>query len=35
MEGVAKIEAGRRRLAWIWTWSLLDWLVLHTWAWWP
>jgi hypothetical protein len=35
MEGVAKVEAGRRRLAWIWTRSLADWLVLHSWAWWP
>jgi Barrel-sandwich domain of CusB or HlyD membrane-fusion len=35
MEGVAKVDAGRRRLAWIWTRSLADWLVLHTWAWWP
>jgi Barrel-sandwich domain of CusB or HlyD membrane-fusion len=35
MEGVAKVEAGRRRLAWIWARPMLDWLVLHTWAWWP
>lgn len=32
MEGVAKIEAGRRRLAWIWTHELLDWLRLRTWS---
>ncbi len=35
MEGVAKVEVERRRLAWIWTRTLADWLVLHTWAWWP
>jgi multidrug resistance efflux pump len=35
MEGVAKVEVGRRRLAWIWTRTLADWLVLHTWSWWP
>jgi multidrug resistance efflux pump len=35
MEGVAKVAAGRRRLAWIWTRSLVDWFMLHTWAWWP
>jgi RND family efflux transporter MFP subunit len=31
MEGVGKIEAGRRSLLWIWTHSLYDWLRL--WAW--
>jgi hypothetical protein len=35
MEGVAKVDVGRRRLAWIWTRTLKDWLVLHLWAWWP
>jgi len=35
MEGVAKIEIGRRRLAWIWTRSLFDWLALHAWVWLP
>ena len=33
MEGVAKIEAGRRKLLWIWTHSFLDWLRLSLWAW--
>jgi multidrug efflux pump subunit AcrA (membrane-fusion protein) len=31
MEGVAKIEAGRRPLIWIWTHSLFDWLRLTAW----
>lgn len=31
MEGVAKVEAGRRSLLWIWTHPLVDWLRL---AWW-
>lgn len=35
MEGVAKIELGRRRLLWIWTHGLLDWLRLRTWSWLP
>jgi RND family efflux transporter MFP subunit len=35
MEGVAKIEVGRRRLIWIWTHSLTDWLRLWTWSWLP
>lgn len=33
MEGVAKIEAGRERLAWIWTHRLFDWLRLQAWSW--
>jgi multidrug efflux pump subunit AcrA (membrane-fusion protein) len=32
MEGVAKIEVGRRRLLWIVTHGLLDWLRLRTWS---
>jgi multidrug efflux pump subunit AcrA (membrane-fusion protein) len=35
MEGVAKIDAGRRRLLWIWTHELIDWLRLSTWTWLP
>ena len=35
MEGVGKIDAGRARLAWIWTRSLLDWVRLTAWQWWP
>lgn len=32
MEGVARIDAGRRRLAWIWTHAMLDWLRLRAWS---
>ncbi|MDJ0848645.1 MAG: HlyD family efflux transporter periplasmic adaptor subunit [Myxococcota bacterium] len=32
MEGIAKIDAGRRRLLWIWTHETLDWLRLATWS---
>ncbi len=35
MEGVAKIEIGRRRLIWIWTHRALDWLRLFAWSWAP
>jgi len=34
MEGVGKIDAGERRLLWIWTHRLVDWLKLQTWSWW-
>lgn len=32
MEGVAKIEVGERKLIWIWSRRLVDWLRLWTWA---
>ena len=32
MEGIAKIDVGRRRLLWIWTHELVDWLRLRTWS---
>ena len=35
MEGVAKVEVGERRLVWIWSRRLLDWLALKAWAWLP
>lgn len=35
MEGVGKVEAGPRRLWWVLTHSLLDWLRLALWTWWP
>ena len=35
MEGVARIDAGRRRLIWIWTHDLVDWLRLLAWSWLP
>jgi multidrug resistance efflux pump len=34
MEGVAKIEIGERKLAWIWTHKMMDWLRLWAWTWW-
>jgi len=35
MEGVGKIAAGERRLAWIWTRTFANWLRLSLWAWLP
>lgn len=35
MAGVARIDAGRRRLLWIWTHDLFDWLRLLAWSWLP
>jgi multidrug resistance efflux pump len=35
MQGVAKIDAGRRSLLWIWTHSAWHWLVLQAWKWSP
>jgi multidrug efflux pump subunit AcrA (membrane-fusion protein) len=35
MEGVAKIDAGRRSLGWIWTRRALDWVRLAVWRWLP
>jgi multidrug efflux pump subunit AcrA (membrane-fusion protein) len=32
MEGVAKVEVGRRRLIWIWTHEAVDWLRLGLWS---
>ena len=34
MQGVSKIEIGERRLLWVWTHKLVDWLRLKLWAWW-
>jgi hypothetical protein len=33
MDGVAKIEIGERRLAWIWVHKFTDWLGLLAWRW--
>ncbi|MGI9341206.1 MAG: HlyD family efflux transporter periplasmic adaptor subunit [Gammaproteobacteria bacterium] len=33
MQGVGKIYIGRRKLAWIWTHDMLDWLRLWSWNW--
>jgi multidrug efflux pump subunit AcrA (membrane-fusion protein) len=35
MEGVGKIHVGKRRLLWIWTHRLMDWLRLQWWSWQP
>ncbi len=35
MKGIAKIEIGQRRLIWIWTRALRDWLRVATWQWLP
>jgi len=35
MEGVGKIEVDQRRLIWIWTYPLIQWLKLKAWALWP
>jgi hypothetical protein len=35
MEGVGKIEVGKRRLLWIWTHRFFDWLDLKLWQWLP
>jgi multidrug resistance efflux pump len=35
MEGVGKIEVDRRRLIWIWTHEVVDWLRLKIWNWQP
>jgi hypothetical protein len=35
MEGVGKIEIGRRSLAWIWLHPLMDWLRIWSWRWLP
>lgn len=35
MEGVGKVSVGERRLIWIWTHSLIDWLRLTLWKWLP
>ena len=35
MQGVGKISAGQKRVVWIWTHELIDWLRLWVWSWWP
>jgi multidrug efflux pump subunit AcrA (membrane-fusion protein) len=35
MEGVGKIEAGRRSLVWIWTHKITSWMRMFFWSWWP
>jgi len=35
MAGIGKVVVGQRRLFWIWTHGLADWLHLWTWSWLP
>jgi len=35
MEGVGKVVVGERKLIWIWTHTLVDWLRLSAWKWLP
>ncbi len=35
MQGAARVEIGERRLGWIWTHELVQWLKLKLWSWWP
>jgi RND family efflux transporter MFP subunit len=35
MEGVGKIDAGRRSLVWIWTHKITSWMRMFLWSWWP
>lgn len=35
MEGIGKIQVGRRMLIWAWTHTAIDWLRLKLWTWWP
>lgn len=35
MEGYSKIRIGSRKLIWIWTHDLIDWVRLWMWSWWP
>jgi multidrug resistance efflux pump len=35
MEGIGKVDVGERRLIWIWTHKLTEWVRLWLWYWWP
>lgn len=35
MDGAGKVEVGQRKLIWIWTHKLTNWLQLLAWRWWP
>jgi len=35
MEGVGKVEIGQRKLIWIWTHEMIDWVRLKLWSWLP
>jgi len=34
MQGIGKIEIGQRKLIWIWTYKMVNWLRLWAWSWW-
>ena len=34
MQGIGKIEIGERRMLWVWTHKMVDWLKLKIWSWW-
>jgi RND family efflux transporter MFP subunit len=35
MEGIGKVTVDQRKLIWIWTHEVIDWVRLKLWAWWP
>ena len=35
MEGIGKIDVEPRKLLWIWTHRMVDWMKLRVWSWWP
>ncbi|MGI9431664.1 MAG: efflux RND transporter periplasmic adaptor subunit [Myxococcota bacterium] len=35
MAGIGKIDVERRRVLWIWTHRMVDWLRMWAWSWWP
>jgi hypothetical protein len=35
MQGVGKITVGDRKLIWIWTHKIIEWIRMFVWAWWP
>ncbi len=35
MQGIGKINAGRKRMVWIWTHEIVDWARMWLWSWWP
>ena len=35
MEGFGKVDIEKRKLIWIWTHDVYDWLRLWVWSWWP
>jgi RND family efflux transporter MFP subunit len=35
MEGVGKVDAGRRKVIWIWTHKISYWIRMFVWSWWP